>query len=334
MKVSIKKISEVTGFSQATVCNALNHKRGVNKITSAQIIKAAKELGYISEASIFRIKIIIYRKSGSVIEDSPFFSLVMDGAEIACRAAGLELIVVYLDKRNSEYHDQIRWLISDTTSGLIVIGSELEEEELDRFRIAKCPVMLIDYWCNDMSFNSLMANNSASMVQIVEYLVKKGHKKIGYLRGKIRIYPFRARSSALRSVLAQHNLQLADKYTVTISTSMDGSYNDMAAYLKTNPVLPTAFFADNDVIAVGAMKALKEFGYRIPEDISLIGFDDLPFCEITSPKLTTIRTVKKELGQMAVEKILDMVKNGDHIKTKVEISTTFIERDSVRELGH
>lgn len=334
MKVSIKKISEVTGFSQATVCNALNHKRGVNKTTSAQIIKAAKELGYISEASIFRIKIIIYRKSGSVIEDSPFFSLVMDGAEVACRAAGLELIAVYLDKRNSEYQDQIRWLISDTTSGLIVIGSELEEEELDRFRIAKCPVMLIDYWCNDMSFNSLMANNSASMVQVVEYLVKKGHKKIGYLRGKIRIYPFRARSSALRSALAQHNLQLADKYTVTISTSMDGSYNDMAAYLKTDPVLPSAFFADNDVIAVGAMKALKEFGYRIPEDISLIGFDDLPFCEITSPKLTTIRTVKKELGQMAVEKILDMVKNGDHIKTKVEISTTFIERDSVRQLGH
>ena len=334
MKVSIKKISEVTGFSQATVCNALNHKRGVNKTTSTQIIKVAKELGYISEASISRIKIIIYRKSGSVIEDSPFFSLVMDGAEVACRAAGLELIVVYLDKRNSEYHDQIRWLISDTTSGLIVIGSELEEEELDRFRIAKCPVMLIDYWCNDMSFNSLMANNSASMVQVVEYLVKKGHKKIGYLRGKIRIYPFRARSSALRSALAQHNLQLADKYTVTISTSMDGSYNDMAAYLKTDPVLPSAFFADNDVIAVGAMKALKEFGYRIPEDISLIGFDDLPFCEITSPKLTTIRTVKKELGQMAVEKILDMVKNGDHIKTKVEISTTFIERDSVRQLGH
>jgi len=334
MKVSIKKISEVTGFSQATVCNALNHKRGVNKTTSTQIIKVAKELGYISEASISRIKIIIYRKSGSVIEDSPFFSLVMDGAEVACRAAGLELIAVYLDKRNSEYQDQIRWLISDTTSGLIVIGSELEEEELDRFRIAKCPVMLIDYWCNDMSFNSLMANNSASMVQVVEYLVKKGHKKIGYLRGKIRIYPFRARSSALRSALAQHNLQLADKYTVTISTSMDGSYNDMAAYLKTDPVLPSAFFADNDVIAVGAMKALKEFGYRIPEDISLIGFDDLPFCEITSPKLTTIRTVKKELGQMAVEKILDMVKNGDHIKTKVEISTTFIERDSVRQLGH
>jgi len=75
-------------------------------------------------------------------------------------------------------------------------------------------------------------------------------------------------------------------------------------------------------------------GLPIPEDISLIGFDDLPFCEITSPKLTTIRTVKKELGQMAVEKIIDMVKNGDHIKTKIEFSTTFIERDSVKELVH
>ena len=334
MKVSIKNISEMTGFSPATVCNALNHKRGVNKNTSAQIFKAAKELGYISEASVSKIKIIIYRKSGSVIEDSPFFSLVMDGADAACKAAGLELVVVYLDKRNSDYQDQIRWHANDTTSGMIVMGSELEEEELDRFRIAKCPVVLIDYWCNDMSFNSLMANNSASMCKVVDYLVKKGHKKIGYLRGKIRIYPFRARSAAFRQILAQNNLQLPDKYVVTISHSMDGSYNDMAAYLKTKPLLPTAFFADNDVIAIGAMKALKEFGYRIPEDISLIGFDDLPFCEITSPKLTTIRTVKKELGQMAVEKIIDMVKNGDHIKTKIEFSTTFIERDSVLELLH
>jgi len=332
MKVSIKNISEMTGFSPATVCNALNHKRGVNKNTSAQIFKAAKELGYISEASVSKIKIIIYRKSGSVIEDSPFFSLVMDGADAACKAAGLELVVVYLDKRNSDYQDQIRWHANDTTSGMIVMGSELEEEELDRFRTAKCPVVLIDYWCNDMSFNSLMANNSASMCKVVDYLVKKGHKKIGYLRGKIRIYPFRARSAAFRQILAQNNLQLPDKYVVTISHSMDGSYNDMAAYLKTKPLLPTAFFADNDVIAIGAMKALKEFGYRIPEDISLIGFDDLPFCEITSPRLTTIRTVKKELGQMAVEKIIDMVKNGDHIKTKIEFSTTFIERDSVKEL--
>jgi len=334
MKISIKKISEITGFSPATVCNALNHKRGVNRNTSAQIFKIAKELGYITEESISRIKVIVFRKSGSVIEDSPFFSLVMDGAEEACKTAGLELVVVYLDKRNSEYQEQIRWLVSDSTSGIVIIGSELEEEELDRFRITKCPVVLIDYWCNDMSFNAFMANNSASMFLVVDYLVKKGHKKIGYLRGKIRVYPFRARSAALQKILAQNNLQLPDKYVVTISTSMEGSYKDMAAYLKTNPELPTAFFADNDVIAVGAMKALKEYGYRIPEDISLIGFDDLPFCEITSPKLTTIRTVKREVGQTAVEKILDMVKNGDHIKTKVEFSTTFIERDSVRELDH
>jgi len=334
MKISMQKISEVTGFSPATVCNALNHKRGVNKDTSALIFKTARELGYITEESISKIKVIIYRKSGSVIEDSPFFSLVMDGAEAACKSSGLELVALYLDKRNSDYQDQIRWHINDSTSGMIVIGSELEEEELDRFRTAKCPVVLIDYWCNDMSFNSFLANNSASMFQVVDYLIKKGHKKIGYLRGKIRIYPFRARSAALRQVLAQNNLRLPDKYVVTISSSMDGSYNDMAAYLKTKPILPTAFFADNDVIAVGAMKALKEFGYRVPEDISLIGFDDLPFCEITSPKLTTIRTVKKELGKMAVEKILDMAKNGNHIRTKVEFSTTFIERDSVRDLLH
>lgn len=332
MKVNIKQISESTGFSSATISNALNHKKGVNKETSAIIFKAAKDMGYITESKIAKIKIVIYRKKGSVIEDSPFFALVMDGAEAACNSAGLELIACYLDKRNSDYQDQIKWLVNDTTCGLILFGSELEEEDLNLYKNAKCPIVLIDYWCNDMSFNSFMCNNSDSMLQAVNYLIDKGHKDIGYLRGRLRIYPFRGRGSALRTFLAQNNLTLPNKYIFTIASSINGSYEDMAEYLKTKPELPTAFFADNDVIAIGAMKALKEYGYRIPEDISLIGFDDLPFCEIISPKLTTIRTVKKEMGQMAVDKIMDIVKGKTDITVRTILSTTFVERESVKDL--
>lgn len=332
MKISIKQISDVTGFSPATISNALNHKKGVNKETSAIIFKVAKDLGYIAEEKISKIKIVIYRRSGSVMEDSPFFALVMDGAESECQTCGLDLVACYLDKRNSDYRDQIKWLLNDTTSGLIILGSELEEADLDLYRSSKCPILLIDYWCNDMSFNGILADNTDSTRIAIEYLIKKGHKKIGYLRGRLRIYPFRARGKAFRSTMAKHSLSIHTKHIVTVASSMDGSYRDMLAYLKTKPDLPTAFFADNDVIALGVMKALQETGYRVPEDVSIIGFDDLPFCEITSPKLTTIRTVKRELGKMAVQKIMDMVKYGDDIKSKVLLSTTFVERDSVKDL--
>lgn len=332
MKISIKQISEKTGFSPATISNALNHKKGVNKETSAIIFKAAKELGYISEPSLSKIKVVIYKKKGSVIEDSPFFSLVLDGAEAACEAAGLELIACYLDKRTSDYNEQVNWLVNDSTCGLILLGSELEEEDLFYYKKAKCPIVLIDYWCSDMSLNAFMCNNADGIVQAITYLIQKGHTKIGYLKGRLRIYPFRARGAALRSVLAQNNLTLSSKYTVSLASSMNGSYEDMVEFLKTSPELPTAFFADNDVIAMGAIKALKEFGYRIPEDVSIIGFDDLPFCEIISPKLTTIRTVKKEMGQMAVEKIVDMVKNKSDVTVRSILSTTFVERESVRDI--
>ena len=96
--------------------------------------------------------------------------------------------------------------------------------------------------------------------------------------------------------------------------------------------MPTAFFADNDMIALGCIKAFQEFGYRVPEDISVIGFDDLPFCEISSPRLTTIKVFKYEMGQLAVRRVIELMKNGGKINTKTQICTEFVERDSVADL--
>ena len=113
---------------------------------------------------------------------------------------------------------------------------------------------------------------------------------------------------------------------------MDSAYQDMMAYLRTSPRLPTAYIADNDMIALGAMKALEEHSIRIPEDVSIIGFDDLPYSEICSPRLSSIRVPKQEMGKMAIERLIDIINNGDAIKTKTEVSTEFIVRDSVKRM--
>ena len=113
---------------------------------------------------------------------------------------------------------------------------------------------------------------------------------------------------------------------------MDGAYHDMLAYLKTSPKLPTAYFADNDIIAFGAMKALQESGVRIPEDVSIVGFDDMPFCSVTSPTLTTIRVFKQEMGCMAVRRLLEKMKSKSKVCSKIQICTEFVERESVRKL--
>ena len=126
-------------------------------------------------------------------------------------------------------------------------------------------------------------------------------------------------------------LPIKDEYILTLGTTLNGAYEDMLKYLDKMQRVPTAFYADNDMIALGAMKALQEKGHRIPEDVSIVGFDDLPFSEISSPPLTTLRVPKREMGQLAVKRIIDIVR-GDRIKTKSQVCTAFIERKSVKRL--
>lgn len=332
MKVSINQISEITGFSKATISNALNHKKGVNKETATEIFRVAKELGYINEESIRKIKFVIYKRNGLIIEDTPFFPLMIGGFEKECRASGFEMVVCNLDKRDDDYEEQVKWLLNDMTSAVVLLGTELMEEDLEIYKSAKCPFLLLDYWSDEMSFNGILINNSDSARMATEYLIGKGHKKIGYLRGNYRIKAFRSRFVGYSVAMNKKNLPIDSNFTVTLSTTMNGAYKDMIEYLKTNPSLPTAYFADNDMVALGAMKALQEAGHRIPEDISIIGFDDLPFSEIASPRLTTLRVPKQEMGQAAVRRIIEMIHEKSNIKFKIQVCTSFVERDSVREI--
>lgn len=333
MKVGIKEISAATGFSPATVSNALNRKKGVNKDTAAKILKTAKELGYSSELSITKIRLVIYKKNGLIIEDTPFFSLIIDGFEKECRANGYEMALTYIDYRSHDYERQLSALLEDTTSAITLLGAELDNTDFERFKKAKAPIMTLDYWDSDMTCNGVFINNRDSARAAVEFLYDKGHRKIGYLRGNFRIKAFCSRNSGYRMTMAKHKLALKEEYIITLSTNMDGAYKDMLNYLASNPELPTAFFADNDMIALGAMKALKECGYRIPQDVSIIGFDDLPYSEISSPRLTSLRVPKQEMGKIAVRRMIEIIKHSDDTILKIQMCTEFIERDSVKDLN-
>lgn len=332
MKISVKAISEATGFSPATVSNALNRKRGVNKETASTIFRVAKEMGYIEEVKIQRLKFVIFKSNGSIIDDTPFFSLMIDGVEKECRNCGLELMVCNLDKRDKDFKEQVNELLNQNSSAVILLGTELDNEDLVYFQSAKCPFLILDYWSSDMTFNGVLINNADSARLAVEYLIQKGHQEIGYMNGSFRIKAFRSRYVGYQIALKKAGIEMNPDYLVTLSTTMDGAYRDMKKYLANHPKLATAYFADNDMIALGAMKAMTECGIRIPEDVSIIGFDDLPFCEISSPRLTTIRVSKQEMGQLAVKRIQEIIQNAGGSNLKIQVCTQFVERDSVREL--
>lgn len=332
MKVSIRDISAKTGFSPATVSNALNHKRGVNKDTAAEVFRVAREMGYISESSITKIKLVIFRKNGSIVDDTPFFPSLINGFEQECRHFGYEMVICNVDQRDPDYEKQVRGLITEVGSAIVVLATEMMDGDLEVFKKAICPLVILDHWSESMEFNAVLINNSDAARMATEHLIKNGHKKIGYIRGSYRIKGFRSRFSGFQIALRKFGLEYKEKYVFTVATTLNGAYHDILSYLDKKPDLPTAFFADNDLVALGAMKALQERGYRVPEDISIVGFDDLPFSEISSPRLSTMKVPNTEMGKLAVRRVVELIEKRDDIITKTQVCTRLIERDTVSRL--
>lgn len=332
MKVNIKKLSEITGFSQATVSNALNNKRRVNKETAETILAAAKVYGYNNENRIKSIRLVLFKNSGNVLSDTPFFSAVIEGVEMESRNAGYETTVTNLHKSDPNYDTLLSQVVNDPGSAIILLATEMMPEDVQAFQNTVNPIVVLDNWFEEHLFDSVLMANTDSVYDAVKYLIDKGHKEIGYLRGDMRIKNFYYREKGYERALHDAGLERKPEYAFTIKTTMDGAYEDMAKRLEEKPVLPTAFFADNDIIALGAMKALKEYGYQIPHDVSVIGFDDLPYGTISSPALTTIRVFKQEMGQTAVRRLTEIMKENSEAKLKIQVCNAFIERESVRDL--
>lgn len=337
MKVNIKQISDVTGFSAATISNALNGKRGVNKDTAEQIFTVAKRLGYVTEKKINKIKLVVCKKTGDVVTDTPFFLDLLAGMERTGREFGYDTVVTNLSLSDAEEIEQLK---REVTTGVILLATELSEEDMKQFDDCEAPLVVIDSWYDNMKYDSVLISNTDSVCQAVEYLFDKGHERVGYLKGTDRITNFYYRQLGFERAHQKRKKPLHSEYDVEIRPMADIAYQDMKQYLERmkkksedlHTVLPTAYFADNDIIAIGALKALQEAGIRVPEDVSLIGFDDMPFCEMSSPKLTTIRVFKQEMGMIAVKRLLEHLAEAKVINTKIQVCTQFIERESVRKL--
>jgi len=334
VKTSIRKLSEITGFSPATISNALNNKKGVNKETADIIYRAALESGYVNDTKIKSIRFIVYKKHGKVVADTPFFSSLISGVENECRACGYETIICHLDKSDENFEKQLDQILNDRTAANLVLATELNEKDAAPFKHAFCPVVMLDCWFESMNYDAVLIDNTDSMCNAAQHLIDNGHKKIGYLKSRTQIKNFYYREVGYRRALLRANIPINPQYIISLEAcSMDDSYKNMGQYLDNHNDLPTAFCADNDIIALGVCKALKEHGYEIPEDISIIGFDDISYCEISSPPLTTIRVFKQEMGALAVRRLVNVIKSGNNIKTKTQICTEFVERESVRKIN-
>lgn len=332
MKVSIRKISELTGFSPATVSNALNGKKGVNRKTAEKIFEVAEQLGYNLNEKITKIRFLIFRRNGLIIDDSAFHPAVIEGVEKQAKEMGYETVFTYVDINDPESYFQIKNIVQDSSAAVVLLGTEMMEEDFQLFENAKCHIILLDGWSDTYFFDAVLISNTDAACRAVEYLIQKGHEKIGYIGGDFRIQAFKYREIGYRRMMEKYNLPIENKYRILVGTKIDTAYEKMKDYLSRDREMPTAFFVDNDTIAIGVMRALQEKGYKIPEDISIVGFDDLNFGLVSNPPLTTVHVYKREMGEIAVRELAEAMNNKNKMKCKIQVCTEFVERGSVKTM--
>lgn len=333
-KVSVREISRITGFSPATVSNALNHKRSVSEETAKIIRDAAQSMGYQQPSQLDAINFVLARKNGKIVDESTFHPAVIEGVERQARRHGMGTSFVSIDFADlADARVQVDALISNPSNAIILLGTELGEEDYALFQNAAAHVIVLDGWSERYDFDTVLMANEDSAQRAVEYLISRGHQKIGYLAGNFRIYNFRARERGYLFSLREAGIKEEPAWRVELGTTLESAYADMNAWLdgSDRPDLPTAFFADNDVLAVGALRALREHGIACPDEISIVGFDDLSVGAFSNPPLTTVHVPKHEIGEIAVRRLLGGIENPRSFTCKTQLSTYFVERASVRD---
>jgi len=321
-----KDIAKLLNISEATVSCALNGKPGVSEETRQKVM----ELKHGAQPRR-TITIDIFKKSGDIMDERPFFMPLSVVMHRFATQRGYDLAISHIDG-NSDFREHINQLADSATSGILLIATEMESVDIEFYKGLNKPVVVVDSWFPSANLNSVLIDNIGGAMSAVDNLVKNGHKKIGFLDSLIFVHNCNERYQGFLWGLYQNNIIPDESLHYKIHSTMDGAYHDMLDLIHRESPLPTAFVAINDVVAMGAINALQECGYRVPEDVSVIGFDDIPLAACFNPHLSTVTISADTIGRVATLLLIDLIEGNtpetDSCLT-IRTGTQFVERDSV-----
>lgn len=335
MSITAKELAKKLNLSAAAVSMALNGKPGVSTETRRLVREAAEQYGYdftrISEKhqTTGSIHFVIYKKHGAVVDDTPFFSQLSEGVADTCKKEGYKLIISYIYGNDSDFEEQLKNIQYSDCIGIILLGTEMTPEDVKHFQKLPLPLVLLDTYFETVTCNYVLINNVQGAYLAASHLIQKTKKQPGYLRSSYPIGNFAERNSGFFKAVRAYGMSSSKSIVHMLTPSIDGAYADMKEILESKEELAPCYFADNDLIAVGAMKALKEYGYSIPKDVAIVGFDNVPLSRLIEPSLSTINVPKQYMGEMAVKRLITLITEKGAQPIKIEISTQLIERKSV-----
>ena len=302
---TIEEVAKEAGVSRGTVSNVLNNFPSVSEENREKVIKAINKLKYTPNRAARMLKTKISKSIGLVLPDisNPFYSELARGVEDTGRKAGYSVFLCNSDRDIAKEQEYIRILIEKNVDGIILVKPGIAEEEIDEIN-RDCRVVLVDTdEALSHRYDVINADDYDGVSEVMNLLYDYGHERIALIYGQLESNSSRRRLAAYKDFFARKGV------TVDNDLIKQGSYDWYSGYSCTVELLrmanpPTAVFAANDLMAIGAVKAIRERRMNIPLDISVVGYDDIDLAALYSPQLTTVRQPKYEMGTMSMEALL------------------------------
>jgi DNA-binding LacI/PurR family transcriptional regulator len=336
----LQDVADLAGVSIGTASQALNNKTSVLPETRERVFEAAKQLGYElpvrtssqTDKGISTVGVLVKVHMGQDVPIDPFYGAVLSGAEHECKRRNLSLM--YSSLQVDELSNGIEWppLVNDQQpDGWLILGAFVQDTIFELEQRLAPPIVLVDAYANDTVYDVIATDNVGGAYNAVTYLIEQGHEHIGLIGSMANAYPsIQQRREGYFRALKEHGIR--QSYVEDSPLHGDVAFEMTQKLLKRAPEI-TAIFACNDDIAMAVMRAAHDMGLRIPDDLSVIGFDDTEPASEIIPALTTIYVDKLLMGALGVRQLLERQQNPDRVPLTIVLGTRLIERKSVQKLA-
>lgn len=339
-KPTLRDIAAYADVAVSTVSQVLNNKANVTPEMRERVLHAANELGYrqklISDSpmlpQISTVGVLTKRRGTDPLTLNPFYAPIIAGVEHECQRHNMNLM--YANIEVDERNHTLNWpsmLLNELVDGVIVVGAFLEDAIADISRRARSSMVLVDaYAARDMDFDSVVMDNFNGAASAVSYLIANNHRHIGLIGSNPDSYPsILERRRGYFAALDEAGI--TDTYIEESEHSRAAGFEMTLRLLRRCPQI-TAIFACNDETAFGVMSAARHLGYNIPDDLSIVGFDDIDLAQEVVPPLTTVHIDKVLMGTMALRMLRDRATDPNRSSLTTVVPTHLITRASVRKL--
>jgi len=328
-RITQRIIAKKAGVSVNTVSRALNDKPDINPMTKKKIIEIAKESGYVPNLLAKSLKLGESKTIGVIVSNlfNPFFSSVTYGIDEKVRKKGYSIIICNSDSNYQREEEAIATLIKKRVDGILITPIRKSSLDASFLQKAKIPCVLMMSHFKVEGFDYVGFDDKMGAFLATEHLINKGHRRILYLGGPPHFSLAQDRLFGYEKALTTYGIKTDQSLIKAVTPKLEEGYRAVKEILSTRFNF-TAIFAFNDYLALGAMKAIFERGLKIPDDIALVGYDDIEFASLSIVPLTTIRLPKYMLGNKSAEILLAKIKKQQSKTQSLLLKPELIVRDS------